>query len=357
MKNPKKTKTQALVPVGKALVPKSPSLDKILRDRPIYIPPAAPGPGGIWETPFSVFSKFFEKQSFPPVHIQLALINLVVLTSGHLGHPIVLEIIDDVSAGAADLVQRCMDLAPRSFWEPFWEMSLDDLVKAKDNIHGKTIVGSDSAGFEKGKETLNRFLANQKLTDQRTVVTKIGNRSLTTEIVGLTGCVLISKNPKKLILSDPSFLGIHFKPTTQGFYVPELEEWEKAQLKIDGDKIRASLQRLKENQVGIPYKDTIIQHLQGHPFSLAKADMILRMLKDITIINNSPPMTSSELYSKFFGSDPRTVELAKRLPAIPQKALVARKVDYNILSVLMSGMLRIEGVSFSERERGEFSGS
>ncbi len=352
MKDPEETK--ALVFVGKGLKPKAPSLEETLRSMQIFIPPAAPGPDGIWVTPFSVFAEFFKKQSFPPVYIQLALINLVVLISAHLGNPIVLEIIDDVSAGAADLVQRCMDLAPRSFWEPFLEMSLDDLVKSRENIKGKTIVGSDSAGFEKGKETLNLFLANQKLTDQRTVLTKIGNVPVTTVIVGPTGCVLISKNPKKLILTHPSFLGIEFKPITQGFYAPELEERAKAQLELHRDWIRESLQRLKENPVRIPFWPDIVQHLQADPSARAKGEMLRRMLKDVTIINNSPHMTESEIYSLVLKSNPATVALAKGLTAIPQGVLVARKVDYYILCVLLSGMLRIEGVSFSERERRIF---
>jgi hypothetical protein len=358
MENFDETKTQALVLVGKELIPQRPALDEILKSLQIYIPPAAPtGPGGIWETPFSVFAEFFEKQSFPLDQIRLALINLLVLTSGHLGHPLILEIIDDAAAGAPDLVEKCMDLTGDFFWKSFTQMSQEDLIGAKDEIKGKTIVGLNSSGFEKGKENLNRFLANGKLITQPIIRSaKFGNFSPTIEIVGPTGCVLISKNPKKLVLTHPSFLGIHFKPTIQGFYVPELEEWGKAQLELDGDRIGASLQRLKENQVRILYRDTIIQHLQGlnHQSALAKAEMILRMLKGITIINYSSDLTAAEFYSRFYNSDPRNVELAKDLPGIPQDALTARKVDYYILWVLVSGMLRNEEVSFSERERRVF---
>lgn len=360
MKKTKKTETTALVPLKgeRLLVPKTPSVDEILSSIQIYIPPAAPvGPGGIWETPFSAFAEFFKAQNLPPEHVQMGLINLVVLTSGHLGHPVVLEIIDDASAGAPDLVEKCMDLTGDFFWTSFKQMPLEDLIGAKDDIKGKTIVGLNSSGFEKGKEEINRFLANQKLITQPIVRSaKFGNFFPTIEIVGPTGCVLTSKNPKKLILTHPTFLGIHFKPTIQGFYAPELEEMDEAQQELDRDRIRESLQRLKENQVRIPYRDTIIQHLRGlkHQSALGKAEMLFRMLKVITIVNNSPPMTQSEFFGRFYNSSPTTVALAKGLPGIPQGALTARKVDYYILFVLVSEILKDEEVSFSERERRVF---
>ena len=360
MKKVEETEVTALVPLkkGKFLVPQHPTLDEIIGSLQIYIPAAAPtGPGGIWETPFSVFADFFRKQNLPPEHVKMGLINLVVLTSGHLGHPVVLEIMDDDGAGAADLMEKCMNLTGDFFWKSFTQMPLEDLIGAKDQIKGKTIVGLYSSGFEKGKEEFNRFLANQKLITQPIVRSaKFGNFSPTIEIVGPTGCALISNNAKKRIMTHPAFLGIPFKPATRGYCPPELGERKGAQLELDQDRIRESLQRLTGNQVTIPYREVIINHLRGlnHQSALAKAEMILRMLKVITIINNSPPITLSEFYARFYKSDPRKVELAKGLPGIPPDDLTARKVDYSILFVLMSDMLRNEEVSFSERERRVF---
>jgi hypothetical protein len=380
MENPEETKTQALVRLNnneeKALVPQRPSLNQILRNfspeeilgnftteeilRYLQnpIPPAAPvGPDRVWKLNFFLDAvKVFRKQNLPPDHIRLGLIFLVALTSAHVGNPIVLEVIDDVAAGAADLLQRCKELTGVSFWKTFNQMSVDDLAKSKDDIKGKCIAEGDSSKFEKGKEPLNQFLADRKLIDQRTVMTPVGNRSMTTEILGPTACVLITKNPKKLILTHPTFWGIHFKPPIQGFYAPELEEREKARLKVKNDVIKSYLQRLQEVQVKIPYRDAIVQHLQGskNQYVVKKIDMLLRMLKVVTIINYSSCMTAGEIYNRFHGSDPRTVELALGLPSIPQESLIARKADYVTFWMLVDGTVKIEEVSFSERERRVF---
>jgi hypothetical protein len=321
------------------------------------MPAAAQGPDGVWETPFSLMGEFFQKQKLPSSHVQMGLINLVVLTSARLGNPVVLEVIDDTSAGVPDLTEKCMDLTGDFFWKSFTQMSQEDLISAKEDIKRKTIFGLNSLGFEKEKDDFNRFMANQKLIAQPIITSqKFGNYSPTIEITGPTGCILISKNPKKLILEHPSFLGIHFKPNIQSFYAPDLEEMEKAQQELDRDRIKASLQRLRPIKVEIPFKDMIIQHLKGlnHQSVVGKAEMLLRMLKDITIINNSPPMNPGDFYSRFYNSNPSTVELVRSLPATRKGFLVARKVDHYVLHVLTSGMLRNEEVSFSERERRVF---
>ncbi len=385
MEKDEETKCTALVHLGneKSLVPQPSlkellgkfSLEEILKNftaeqilgyLQMYIPPAAPvGFDNVWKPNFFLHAaEFFKKENLPPEHIRLGLIFLVNLVSAHIGHPVVLEVIDDASAGAVDVLQRCKELlvqhdkkpASSLFWKTFNQMSLNDLVAAKADIKGKCIADGDSTKFEKGKNLLNKFLADQGYAEEETIPSKFGPISVPTEIEGPAACLLISTNPKKLILTHPSFLGIHFNPAIQIPYAPELEEREKAQLVVKGDVIKSYLQRLQHVKVKIPYEGVIIQHLQAsnNPYVVRKIDMILRMLRVVTITNCSSEMTEGEYYHRWCGSDPRTVEAALDLPSIHQGSLIARKVDYCLFWMLVDGMLKIEGISFSERERRVF---
>lgn len=379
------TEVTALVPLGKekSLVPQ-PSLKEILRKfspeeilrnftteeilgyLQMDIPPAAlVGPDKTWKLNFFLkAAEVFRKQNLPPEHIRLGLIFLVALASAHVGNPIVLEVIDDTSAGAVDVLQRSKELLvqhdkkPASilFWKAFQQMSRNDLVAATADIEGKCITDGDSTKFEKGKNILNLFLADQRYDDQETITSKFGPVSVPTEVKGPTACLLISTNPKKLILNHPSFLGIHFKPSIHPSYTPELEEKGKAQLEVKGDVIKSYLRRLQEVQVKIPYLNVIVQSLQSsnNPYVVRKIDMILRMLKVVTIIDYSSEMTAGEYYNRVHGSDPRTVELVFDLPSIPQGNLIARKVDYVMFWMLVDGTVKIEEVSFNENERRVF---
>lgn len=319
----------------------------------LYFPAAAPDKDDVWVTPVTKITNVLQKSGISDDHMRIALLNLLIMNSAHLGYPCALEIIDDLYAGADKIFHICSELTPKNFMINFSrKMTLDALYEAREDIKGKVIVAIDSIEFEKIKEKLNSFLKNQYFVDEL----HIDGFSVKKELKGPTGCLVITKNQKNVILADPSFFKFYLQSSSKpAQYVSELPEQERAMLRLNSKLLTKSFERLQYHQVKIPYNDQIINYLQQDRITQSKIETLLRILRIITIINNSPPMDKIEILTTFSKSDAAEISLALGQPDILPKELVATKTDYYIFHKLMSGLLQKEDVYISDLRKRIFN--
>jgi len=322
----------------------------------LYLPSAAPDRDNIWKTPMTDITDLLTMSGVPSDQMQISLITLLILSSAHLGNPISLELIDDSYAGADNILRICTGLTPDNFLLNFSrKLIFNDILTEKDRIKGRSIVGFDSIEFEKVKNKINLLLKNQRLIDELTLSSKVGSHPIRIEITGPTSCVLITNNPKKLILTDPSFLRCYLQPSSQSIsYVSELSQQDQAKLKVYSNFMKNNLERLQHQKITIPYRDNIIKYLEKTKIARDKVETLLRMLRVITIINNSPPLNGIELLSNYSKSDLTTVATAFGNSIVPPTELTATKVDYYIFWILMSGFIQNEDTYLTENQKRIF---
>lgn len=322
----------------------------------LCLPSAAPDPDNIWNTPMIDITKLLTRSGIPSDHLKISLITLLTLNSAHLETPVSLELIDDSYAGADNILRICTGLTPNVYLLNFSrKLTFNDLLTEKDKIKGRAIVGYDSVEFEKIKDKINLLLKNQSLIEELTLSSKFGGVPHRIDITGPTSCVLITKNPKKLILTDPSFLRCYLQPSSQSVaYVSELSQEDQANLKVHSNLMQINLERLQHQKVTIPYTDQITQHLVKTKNAHDKVETLLRMLRVITIINNSPPLNAIELLSKISNTHQAVVATAFGNSLSLPKELIATKVDYYIFWILMSGFIQNEEVFLTEQQKRIF---
>ncbi|MCE5262338.1 MAG: hypothetical protein LLG97_02255 [Deltaproteobacteria bacterium] len=335
---------------------KYPVTDENVKLLSLFLPSTSLGPDNIWNTPITYIIDLLIRFGVPSDHLRVSLVTLLTMNSAHLGNPLALELIDDSYAGATEIMRICADLTPQQFLLNLsGKITLDILLKESEKFKGRAIIGVDSEVFEKVKEIINLLLKNQNFIHESTFLSPFGNVPLKTEIKGPTACVLMTKNPKKLILNHPSFFKCYLQPSSQPIIsVSELSQQDQQKLTYDSALMKRSLGRLQDQQVTIPYSNQIIEHLQNSGISRDKIATFLRMLRVITIINNSPPLTAVEFISKFHEIDPITVSAVSGLPTPSPKELVAKKVDYYICWKLLSGLIQNEEIYVTERQKRIF---
>ena len=322
----------------------------------LYLSPAARGEDNNWNTPILDIAKLLMRSGVPSDHLRVSLITLLTLLSAHLNNHIELELIDEAYAGADNILRICTSLTPQDFLINLSrKITFETLLAEKDNLKGRAIVGFDSVEFEKVKEKINLLLKNQSLVDESTIQTMRGSLSQRVVIEGPTACVLMTRNSKKLILNDPSFLKCYLQPSSLAIAdVSGLSPKERAKLTVDYNNRKANLGRLQHQDVKIPYREQIIQHLEKTKIALGKFETLMRMLSLITIINKYSPIGINEFVSSYGNTDPATVALAYDIPVIPKIELTADKVDYYIFWILMSGFIQNEEVFLTEQQKRIF---
>jgi hypothetical protein len=300
-------------------------------------------------------SDFLKWEGFSGDPQKIALITLLALNSAHLGNPIAVELFENPSGQAATILNACAEMTPESFVKRCPKLTPDDFLRQKDQWKGIAILGTDSVGLEKVREKLNQFLMDQKLVEETIERTKKRDIPVRYELEGPTACALATKDPREPILTRPSFLQ---------FYLPEasmrsIGEWDaaqEAQMQEERNAIKVSFERLNPQTVNIPFRDQFLALLQAPQLQPAwnKIETFLKMIRVITIINNSPPLTIGEVAGRLSKTDPRIIEAARRLPRREPLPLTAGKLDYYIFFVLMSGLLRKEEVPLTAKQKKLF---
>jgi len=285
------------------------------------------------------------------------LITFLVMNSAHLRNPLSLEIIDEKSAGAKNLLTTCMNFVPEDFLIIYSKNSLDTLIRKKNYLEGKVIIGTDSSGFRRDASSLNSLLEDQRLFEHQTGSSEFEDISKQIQVKGPISCILITTDSGQKVLTYPASLKLILTPDPQvqksKFKQMASPKTEIASLEFDliSGGVKQSLERMEPFQVEIPYAEYLSDFLFDS--KIPHADQImessLRMISIITILHYRLRVTLGELYATLCGIDPakirRYMELKSGInapiPTSSQKStLTATKFEYFVFSVLMDGTIQ-----------------
>ncbi len=356
--------TEALVPFKKeepmVIGPASSFLDRLL-SKPLYLPGATQvGIGQPWTTDFSEMAHFLKMQGVPNGHMKAALAILLGLNSSNLDNAIVIEIIDNEERIGGKILDTSLSLIPRSFWVKFKAIPKDIFILEREQLKGKVIIDHDSTQYGKVTSDLNTLLAQQKLESRQTILGKYGSAIQDVSISGPVAFISIAQEEESVVLSHPSFLQIRLtsgeppQDPSLVFDPKGASEMQRKQFNLGLQRVIGSLKRLRPQQVVIPYRDVLLNHLSKTKNG-PKGETLLNALRIITLINHPPSPSEEEQLAKAWDCDIEMIELAIGKKVFPHRPLIATKRDYYILWVIMSDLVQNnEDCSLTARQKRIF---
>jgi hypothetical protein len=278
-------------------------------------------------------------------HLREALAIMIGIMSTKLGDPVPMVITEDEGAGALELLHTCLNLVPEDSWvvlQPGKKSSSDE-----NHFKGKTIVGYDA---DSAKDLLSRLLMEIELSSKTSHVKAPHHKSAPSSFV------VISKNLNHPILQNRYVTRIHInadqesKTQRLGSLVNQASSDIQKQFKIESACLRTLFNRIRACPVDIDFADQIVNQkaiiIQNF---VPYYDSALRLLRNITRINNSPPLKEDELYAAFLGLDPE--DLISEEEKDKKQPLKSTKVDYFYFLSIFGDMFKIENDFITVRQR------
>jgi hypothetical protein len=330
--------------------------DEILESK-IFLPGSSLTPDGIWISPLCICSDLLRIQGIPSGNLRVAMATLLTCNSAHTGNPLGEEITESGETGAASMLGACLNLTPAKAIIEMPKFTTETILRERDQIRFRTIIGFDGEGYRKENRLLNLLLELQVLKNQETLDTKYSKVFEEVTVQGPTSLIVINKNPTLPILTNPSFLHLYMNPEASGTDQPLFLE-KKFDKEMYFSWVRASLERLQPHPVMIPFMEQLTRHLVDSKvkYSQQKAETLSRMLSVVVLTNNPPPLWKSEVYGRLFGNDVARTFSKNIRPDHPQtEALVATKVDYFLLWSFMDDLWLTGEESLTDRQLRVFN--
>jgi len=297
-------------------------------------------------SPFVRISMVLQNQGVSKMHLREAIAILIGIMSAKFGDPVPMIITEDEGAGALDLLHICLNLVPANSWitTPTGKGSSG----GENHFARKTIISYEA---DTAKDLFLRLLAE---TELRNKLTLTKGQSISGEFSS-SSFVAITKNPNNPLLQNRYVTRIHINADQQS-KSERLDSLAKQsdlellkQHKIESACLRTLFDRIKANPVDIDYADKIINkdalNIQNVvPFY----DAMLRVLRNITRINNSPPLRPEELEAAFIGLD---LEVLTTPGAMNEKEPIkATKIDYHYLLMIFGEMFKTKNDFLTPRQ-------
>lgn len=323
---------------------------------PVFLPGAVPAsPDAPWISPLCIVADLLRIQGVSDTNIKAGVVTHLVLNSGAYGFPMGEEITGDEEGEGVKMLNACLNLTPPVHTLELPKFSLEIMLREREELKGRTIIGFNGKGFQKDSLLLNLYLQRQLLKNQETVQVKYDTFFQEVVIEGPTSCTILNQDRENRILTHPSF--IHLKPTqgptNRGF--PSIEEFEKEK---SFAWVKASLERLHYRPVKIPFMDQLNKHLISSKVKYAqeRCETFSRILSVITILNNPVPLLKSELFSRFLGlgiGKALSKDISVESPKTEE--LVATRADYFYLWASMDDLWASRDDSLTDLERRIFN--
>jgi hypothetical protein len=277
-------------------------------------------------------------------HLRQALMGVAAMTSAHVGMPLSLFISADDGVNAIQFLAAIDNLVFADMKVEFSRLSDKILHSDPTLIKGKAVIVYDVDAIKGGKDILKMLLARGVAMDQL-VDKKEGIATVSpVQIQGPTSIVALApqSEPEWLkgfpamritLAADLDYINAELARRSQ----PKPETGlEAAVAKV----VAVELQRLKAMPVDIPFIGQIIESLdRTDPQIIAKLDLIERLLKTITLINQAAYASLDELTFGFYNINPEEVpaftkntvpQAAEQSGQGPPPGIKATKVEYYI---------------------------
>ena len=300
-----------------------------------------------------------------PSNIQAASLIHIAMLSARLGYPIAAVLVPEDPQGAIQVLDHCLNLAPKDATIEFREVKPDHLyIKGGGLLNGKCIISTEVNGFSKVDRDLELIMTRGHAVRQELVKGKyetvLSEQRSKTQLsfIGIDG-----GKPGKGF-GHPSILKIPFsskRPTMAHIGSDIVEQFGLMQSPLF--KIKKSFQRLKPRPVIIPFEEQLATALVecGCDHAPEKMGILKNVISVCAIINQPPPVHKAELGAIIYNTDEREVGrwlidagLQKDSETLPEKPIVATKVDYHMARLILEGILMTGPTRFSDRQKKVF---
>jgi len=305
------------------------------------------------DSPLVKVSRVLQSRGISKSHLREALAVLIGIMSSRLGDPVPIVITEDEGAGAVEFLDTCLSLVPEDSWI---ELSHENKkIAAENNLSkGKTIISYDADSI---KNELMKIL----------VGTERGHKiNLKKKLDGTTNShplsfVVLTRNHNNPILQNRYITRIHLT-ADQSSKVDRLASMAKQsdlnllnQIEIESACVRTLFERTKAVPVSIDFADKIMNKNAEKIQNIVPVyDLTLRVMRNITRINNAPPLRPYEQQAMFIG-----LNYDKLFPADQGNELEpipATKVDYFYFKLIFEGLLRSVNDFITARQQRVFNG-
>ena len=281
-------------------------------------------------------------------HLSAALAIIIGIMSSRLGDPVPMIITEDEGAGALELLHTCLNLVPEDSWIEM-PTGKSSRMGPKD-YEGKTIICYEA---DSAKVFLAQLLRDSELFVR---IAKTGSRPTTSKP---TAWVALTKNPNNQLLKNRYATRIHITADQQSkterlqhlLSKPDLDSLRIQ--KIQSACLRALLARVKSIPVDIAFGDKIIKpDVSRMQNAVPFIDSIYRMLRNVTRINNCPPLNDLDLKSAFLKLD--LEDLAPTDAASQEETYTVSKLDYAYFLQAFANIFNVNNDFLSPRQQAIF---
>jgi len=292
------------------------------------------------ESPLVKIGEVLQRKGISISHLREAICVLISIISPQLGDPVPVVITEDEGAGAIQFLDTCLELAPEGSWIEFRDKGKKD-VPLNQDLKTRSLVSYDADLVK--KELLEILLMTER--GSKTPQWK--------ERTDPVSFVVFSRNPDNPILQNPYVTKIHLT-ADQNSKVQRFKSMSKhtdlisqSQLEVESACVRTMLKRLKGCPVDINFADKIMGDSAINAQNIVPLyDLTLRMIRNITRINNPPTFIPLEAWSAFIGVD---FDKIRQQDQVDYK-LDSTKVDYHYYKLIFGDLLNLSDDYITPRQ-------
>lgn len=296
-------------------------------------------------------TRYFDSQGIN-YHRKQGMLTLFGYVSAYLGENITMIISEQPGVNGLSLLSTIAGIIPDVCKREFSELTKQMLMLNPEILKNKSVIAYDPGTIKRNRSILKVLVSCGQVKDQ-TIGKSNGKTSINeTQIQGPTSIIILVGESAPLWLNDFSALRLELG-SNPDHVLEQLSLRKKRPDPLKENSIRSLLkkeiERLSEQEVDIPYIDQIINRLDPkNSDSIAIIDVIIKLLKVITIINNATFATPEEMWTGYYDlpqeismKNQRLLEHRKSTqPQIPT-VLIATKVEYYILYTVINDIFNL----------------
>jgi hypothetical protein len=291
------------------------------------------------ESPLVKISGILRNHGIYDSHTKEALAIIIGIMSSRLGDPIPIVITEDEGAGASQVLDTCLDLVP----EDSWALAPTSNQKGSSTdqiLEGRTLVSYDA---DKEKEMFRSILAENERKNALKVLQKRGIASN----LGRISFVAISKNLNNPILQNPYVTRIHINADNASkihrldSMTQDSDVKNNFNTEIESACSRTLLKRISPHPVNIQFADKIVDQSAFNLQNIIPLyELTLRMIRNITRLNNPRQLDPREPFAAFIGIDFEEIIRFEKSGEDHKKVLESTKVDYHHFNLIFGDNIR-----------------
>lgn len=294
-------------------------------------------------------SKVLRNQGIATTHLCQAMAIIIGIMSSRLGDPVPMIITEDEGAGALELLHACLNIVPEDAWieAPAGKVSKRD----EKDFGEKTIICYEA---DSARDLLSTLLMDIELRG------KIDQTKRHSQIKEPTSFVVLTKNPANRLLQNRYVTRIHINADTESkksrleslFSKSDYESQRRN--KVECACVRTLLSRVKAHPVDIDFAGQIVNlDIARCQNVVPFVESMFKVLRNITRINNAPPLSPEEPLAAFIGLD--LEDLISDGESRVKEPFKSTKIDYRYFLMVFGDMFKVDNDSLLPRQLAIFT--